>query len=47
MMQHHKYSLEEIESMLPWEREICVGLLMQYIKDENEKAKQEQQKMRG
>ena len=47
MMQHHKYSLEEIESMLPWEREIYVGLLMQYIKDENEKAKQEQQKMRG
>ena len=33
--------------MLPWEREIYVGLLMQYIKDEKEKAKQEQQKMRG
>ena len=46
MMQHHKYSLEEIENMLPWEREIYVGLLMQYIKDEKEKAKQEQQKMR-
>ena len=47
MMQHHKYSLEEIENMLPWEREIYVGLLMQYIKDEKEKTKQEQQKMRG
>ena len=47
MMQHHKYSLEEIENMLPWEREIYVGLLMQYIKDEKEKEKQEQQKMRG
>ena len=47
MMQHHKYSLDEIENMLPWEREIYVGLLMQYIKDEKEKAKQEQQKMRG
>ena len=47
MMQHHKYSLEEIENMLPWEREIYVGLLMQYIKDEKEKSKQEQQKMRG
>ena len=46
-MQHHKYSLEEIENMLPWEREIYVGLLMQYIKDEKEKEKQEQQKMRG
>ena len=39
MMQHHKYSLEEIENMLPWEREIYVGLLMQYIKDEKEKVK--------
>ena len=47
MMQHHKYNLNEIENMLPWEREIYVGLLMQYIKDEKEKAKQEQQKMRG
>ena len=47
MMQHHKYSLDEIENMLPWEREIYVGLLMQYIKDEKEKEKQEQQKMRG
>ena len=47
MMQLHKYSLGEIESMLPWEREIYVGLLMQYIKDENERVKQEQQKQRG
>ena len=47
MMQHHKYSLTELENMMPWEREIYVNLLMQYIKDEKEKAKQEQQKMRG
>jgi len=37
-MQHHKYSLTELENMLPWEREIYVGLLSQYIKEENEKA---------
>jgi len=47
MMQHHKYSLEEIENMLPWEREIYVGLLSQFLKDESERRKQEQQKMRG
>ena len=47
MMQHHKYSLQEIENMLPWEREIYVGLLMNFIKEENEKRKQEQQKQRG
>ena len=25
MMQHHKYSLTELENMIPWEREIYVG----------------------
>jgi len=39
-MQHHKYSLAELESMLPWEREIYINLLVDYIKDENEKQKE-------
>jgi len=38
-MQHHKYSLTEIENMMPWEREIYVSLLIQYLEEENEKAK--------
>ena len=40
LMQHHKYSLTEIENMMPWEREIYTGLLTQYIEEENLKAKQ-------
>tara|TARA_Y100000114_G_scaffold155160_1_gene178695 strand:+ start:608 stop:784 length:177 start_codon:yes stop_codon:yes gene_type:complete len=40
LMQHHKYSLTEIESMMPWEREIYTGLLSQYVEEENLKAKQ-------
>jgi len=40
-MQHHKYSLSEIESLMPWERDIYVNLLAQYIKEENEKRSQE------
>ena len=36
-MQHHKYSLTELELMLPWEREIYVNLLSNYIKEENDK----------
>ena len=36
-MQHHKYSLEELDNMMPWEREIYVGLLVQHIEEENEK----------
>ena len=32
-MQHHKYSLSELEYMMPWEREIYLGLLEEFIKD--------------
>ena len=40
LIQHHKYSLTEIENMMPWERDIYVGLLNQYIEEENLKSKQ-------
>jgi len=39
-MQHHKYSLTEIENMIPWEREIYLELLKQHIEELNEKARQ-------
>ena len=42
LMQHHKYSLTEIENMMPWERDIYLGLLNQYIEEENSKAQQRQ-----
>lgn len=40
LMQHHHYSLSELEGMIPWEREVYVGLLSQYVTEENEKIKQ-------
>ena len=40
LMQHHKYSLTEIENMMPWERDIYVALLNQHIEEENLKAQQ-------
>ncbi len=46
MIQHHKYSLTELENMMPWEREIYIGLLMQWIKEENERIEKENAKMR-
>ena len=39
MMQHHNYSLTELENMMPWEREIYIGLLMEYIKEEKREMK--------
>lgn len=46
-MQHHKYSLTEIEAMIPWERDVYVSLLIKYIKEENERKKREQSKVKG
>ena len=39
-MQHHNYSLSDLENMIPWERDIYVDMLITYIKEENEKNKQ-------
>ena len=41
LMQHHKYILTELENMIPWEREIYLALLQNYIEEENLKAQQE------
>ena len=43
-MQHHKYSLTELENMIPWEREIYIGLLMQFLKEEEERIEKEKRK---
>ena len=40
LMHHHKYSLTELENMMPWEREVYIEMLQQFIKEENEKQKQ-------
>ena len=42
MMQHHKYSLTELENMIPWEKEIYLTFLQQYNEEENLKAQQQQ-----
>tara|TARA_R100001480_G_scaffold154230_1_gene158959 strand:+ start:854 stop:1003 length:150 start_codon:yes stop_codon:yes gene_type:complete len=48
-MQHHKYSLTELENMLPWERDIYISMLVNYIKEENQKAemRQKQSQFKG
>jgi hypothetical protein len=39
LMQHHKYSLSEIENLMPWERQVYTSLLMQHL----EQVKQAQE----
>jgi len=40
-MQYHKYSLTEVENMLPWEREIYLELLKEYLEELKQKQKQQ------
>lgn len=41
LIQHHKWSLTEIEGMIPWERDLYIGLLAAHVKVEAEKARDE------
>jgi hypothetical protein len=36
-MQHHKYSLTELENMIPWERNIYLSMLIKYLEEEKER----------
>ena len=40
LLQYHKYSLTEVENLIPWERDIYIGMLKQHLEDE--KLKQQQ-----
>jgi hypothetical protein len=42
MIQHHQWSLTEIEEMMPWERDVYVTLLNEHVKEENERIQKEQ-----
>jgi hypothetical protein len=41
MMQHHKYSLSELNEMLPWERQIYIALLQEHVEKENERIRKQ------
>ena len=41
LMQYHKWSLTEIENLIPWERDVYVGLLQQHLEEEELKQKQQ------
>jgi len=46
-MQHHKYSLTELENMIPWERQVYMGLLHNWIREENQRIEKENQRMKS
>ena len=40
LLQYHKYSLTEIENLIPWERDIYIAMLQQHLEDEKLKHQQ-------
>ena len=44
MMQHHNYSLTELENLIPWERDIFVGMLIAHLKEESARIEKENQR---
>ena len=43
LMQHHKYSLTELDNMMPWERQVYIDMLVQFLEEEKERLKAQQQ----
>jgi len=41
MAQHHKYSISELENLIPFERDTYYELLMNYLRDREEKMRQQ------
>ena len=41
-MKHHGYSFSDLENMIPWEREAYLTLLVQWVKEENERRRTQQ-----
>jgi len=46
MIQHHKWSLTELDNMIPYERQVYVTLLQQWSKEENQRVKEENARMK-
>ena len=44
LMQYHKYSLTELEDMIPFEREIYVAMLVKYLEEEKQRLQAQNRK---
>jgi len=44
LMQHFQYSLQDIEGMMPWEREVYLVLLEEHLKEREEQMKEQQRR---
>ena len=47
MIQHHNWSLTDLENMIPFERHIYVDMLQEWIKEENARINRENQQTKN
>jgi len=47
MIQHHHWSLTELDNMVPFEKQLYVDLLSNWIAEENERIENQNQQNRG
>ena len=41
MMYHHQFSLTELDNMMPWEREVYIGLTVKHLEEEKQRIEEE------
>lgn len=47
LMHHHKYSLSELETMIPWQKEVYIAMLVNHLKSEKQRLEQEMLARKG
>lgn len=47
LMHHHKYSLAELENMIPWERYLYLDMIKQYVREQEERARDQAAMMKA
>jgi hypothetical protein len=47
LIKFHNYTLEDLENMVPWEREVYIILVENWIKEQNDQAREQASKQRG
>ena len=46
LVNHHNWYLEEIENLMPWERDVYTTLLINYLKEESDRMREQERNNR-
>lgn len=41
LMQYHKYKIDDLENMIPFEREVYINMLIQFLEEEKQRLQQQ------